>query len=291
MLAALAWLPAGRRLARDAAAYLAAGSPHERYAAMLRLRRADASSAGRAWLAAANTALAEPPLLEPPISDSGTFEPGEPTSIAWRLVARRGHRLVIEADFPGPALFVDVFNADGDRVVSAPRGDHRVDWVVEDDGELVTRVQPELGAAGQFRVTQRLEPSMDFPVEGLSPKAVQSRWGAARDAGRRSHEGIDIFAARGTPVLAATDGWVGTSTTNGLGGNVVWIWSPSRGLSTYYAHLDRHTVSPGDRVRSGHVVGYVGTTGNARGGPPHLHFGIYARGEGAIDPLPFVCGC
>lgn len=68
----------------------------------------------------------------------------------------------------------------------------------------------------------------------------------------------------------------------------MWLWSPSRGLALYYAHLDRHAVSRGDRVGTGDIVGYVGTTGNARGTPPHLHFGIYARGEGAIDPAPFV---
>ena len=88
---------------------------------------------------------------------------------------------------------------------------------------------------------------MTFPVKGLSPRSVQSQFGAQRDAGRRSHEGIDIFAPRGTPVVAAIDGWVGSSTANGLGGNVIWVWSPVGGLRTYYAHLDRYD----PRVREG----------------------------------------
>ena len=291
-VAALIWLPGGRRLAGDAVAYLAAASPHDRHAAGLRLRRADSREPGRSWLEAAGAALEEPPLLKPPVTDSGEFDAGHPTAMAWRVAARRGHRLVVEAEFPGPALFVDVFAAaTGERLASAPGGDHRLAWVVDEDRELVVRIQPEMGVGGAFSVAQRLEASMQFPVQGVSERAVQSQFGASRDAGRRQHEGIDIFAARGTAVLAATDGWVGTSMTNGLGGNVVWVWSPSRGIRTYYAHLDRHAVEPGDRVLAGHVVGYVGNTGNARGGPPHLHFGIYVRGEGSLDPLPFVCGC
>jgi murein DD-endopeptidase MepM/ murein hydrolase activator NlpD len=124
----------------------------------------------------------------------------------------------------------------------------------------------------------------------MTPRAIQSVFGAQRDAGQRLHEGIDIFAPRGTPVVAATDGWVGNALTNGLGGNVIWVWNPLAGTRTYYAHLGRHEAHPGQRVMAGEVVGYVGNTGNARGGPTHLHFGIYVVGEGSVDPLPFVCG-
>jgi murein DD-endopeptidase MepM/ murein hydrolase activator NlpD len=56
----------------------------------------------------------------------------------------------------------------------------------------------------------------------------------------------------------------------------------------YYAHLDRHAVSAGQRVRKGEIVGFIGNTGNARTTAPHLHFGIYRRGQGAIDPLYYV---
>jgi hypothetical protein len=118
--------------------------------------------------------------------------------------------------------------------------------------------------------------------------AVQSFWGADRDGGARAHQGIDIFAPRGTPALAAADGvvrWVGE---NRLGGNVVFVADPARGHSLYYAHLDRQAVTTGQRVRAGDTVGFVGNTGNARSTAPHLHFGIYRAGEGAVDPFPYV---
>jgi SH3-like domain-containing protein len=68
---------------------------------------------------------------------------------------------------------------------------------------------------------------------------------------------------------------------------VVWI-NTSRGQSHYYAHLDDQLVDAGTHVREGEPVGTVGNTGNARRTAPHLHFGIYRRGSGAIDPFPFV---
>jgi SH3-like domain-containing protein len=80
---------------------------------------------------------------------------------------------------------------------------------------------------------------------------------------------------------------VSAATLNNLGGNVVWIRT-SGGQSHYYAHLDEHLVDAGTRVRAGEPIGTVGNTGNARSTAPHLHFGIYRRGSGAIDPFPFV---
>ena len=100
----------------------------------------------------------------------------------------------------------------------------------------------------------------------------------------RKHEGIDIFAARGTPVHSATEGIVLRVGANRLGGRVVWVLGPG-GQRHYYAHLDRFAdISAGLQVRAGTVLGYVGTTGNAAGTPPHLHYGVYESG-GPINPL------
>jgi murein DD-endopeptidase MepM/ murein hydrolase activator NlpD len=141
-----------------------------------------------------------------------------------------------------------------------------------------------------MKIGQLTTAALTFPVSGVGSSAVRSFFRDPRDNNTREHHGIDIFAPRNTPVLAASDGVVSSVGTNRLGGNVVWIWDPERGQSHYYAHLEAQAVSVGERVNAGDVVGYVGNTGNARTTPPHLHFGIYSRGEGPIDPLPFVRG-
>ncbi|HEY4556382.1 MAG TPA: M23 family metallopeptidase, partial [Lysobacter sp.] len=102
----------------------------------------------------------------------------------------------------------------------------------------------------------------------------------------RGHQGVDIFAPRGTPVVSATRGVIMAIRDQGLGGRQVWVMGPG-GERHYYAHLDDW--APGlrerDLVRRGTQLGVVGDTGNARGTPPHLHYGIYTR-DGAVDPLP-----
>jgi murein DD-endopeptidase MepM/ murein hydrolase activator NlpD len=128
--------------------------------------------------------------------------------------------------------------------------------------------------------------TLPVPVEGVRPNGLVDTWQAARSAGRR-HEGIDIFAKRGTPVLSSTEGIVLRVGLNPLGGQVVWVLGPG-GQRHYYAHLDRYgDVHPGMRVAPGAVLGYVGNTGNARTTPSHLHYGIYTAG-GAIDPYPLL---
>ena len=81
------------------------------------------------------------------------------------------------------------------------------------------------------------------------------------------------------------DGYARAS-TNQLGGNVIWLNDATRGRTFYYAHLDRWAVDGGANVQVGDTLGFIGTTGNARTTPPHLHFGIYDGGP--IDPLPFL---
>ena len=102
------------------------------------------------------------------------------------------------------------------------------------------------------------------------------------------HEGQDIFAKRGTPVLSATDGYVFRIGENSLGGHTVSVIGAG-GRIYYYAHLDSYAanIAIGDRVTTQTVLGYVGNTGNATGGPTHLHFGVYTR-EGALNPLPLL---
>ena len=142
--------------------------------------------------------------------------------------------------------------------------------------------------SGQYTISITREPLLGFPVQGRDSRQISSYFGDARDGGSRRHEGIDIFAPRGTPALASVNGTITGVGENRLGGNVVWLADPAHRQRLYYAHLDRFNVTDGQRVTTGDTVGFVGNTGNARTTGPHLHFGVYADGEGALNPLPFV---
>jgi peptidoglycan LD-endopeptidase LytH len=127
---------------------------------------------------------------------------------------------------------------------------------------------------------------LPVPVQGILPSELADTWGAARSGGR-THEGIDIFARRGTPVISSTQGLVIFKGLNLLGGRVVEVVGPA-GWRHYYAHLDAWSVvGIGDWVEVGTVLGYVGDSGNAKGTPTHLHYGVYARGE-ATNPYPLL---
>ena len=128
-----------------------------------------------------------------------------------------------------------------------------------------------------------------MPVDDVTKQKIADTWHAPRSGGR-VHEGQDIFAPKGTKVLSATNGYVYTIGENNLGGQTVSVIS-SGGRIYYYAHLDEYApgLKVGDPVTTRTVLGFVGTTGNAQGTPPHLHFGVYTFGYGdAINPLPLI---
>ncbi|HUF25699.1 MAG TPA: M23 family metallopeptidase [Gemmatimonadaceae bacterium] len=269
---------------------------HERYVQQLRASELDRTALGRDWLAAAESALARPHEVTLPFAESSYLPPEEAVAVAYRFDARRGERLQVEVRVDGadePLVFIDLYSASdsgpaASRVVSAEEGERSLRHDVRRDGGFVLRIQPELLRGGRFVITVRTGASLAFPVSGRDSRAIRSFWGADRDGGRRMHQGVDIFAPRGTAVLAAADGFVSRVSTTSLGGRVIWMRDLERGQSLYYAHLDSQFVSSGTRVRAGDTLGLVGNTGNARGTQPHLHFGIYSRGEGAVDPFPFV---
>ena len=290
LFAAVFLWPVGDAVLRQLAWLLDHRSPHDQYVRELGRAGLDQTEQGRAWLAAAHAAIEQPADGPAVFSRSGVFEEGRHGAYGWRFPVRRGQRVVITAAFGAGRLFIDLVDSNGrTTLASAAAGSTRLTYDVKADARVIARLQPEMSSAGPYRLMQRANATLRFPVADVTPSGVQSTFGGARDAGSRRHEGIDIFAPRGTPVVAAADGWITAQTSNPLGGNVVWVWSLRPRVALYYAHLDRQAVSPGERVRAGDVIGYVGNTGNARGTAPHLHFGLYAPAVGAVDPLPFVC--
>ncbi|MGV3570593.1 MAG: M23 family metallopeptidase [Ramlibacter sp.] len=133
--------------------------------------------------------------------------------------------------------------------------------------------------------SQELQAPLQVPVQGRGAASLVDTWGASRSEGR-SHEGIDIFARCGHPVVSATEGIVLGKGENRLGGMTVRVLGPG-GSMHYYAHLSRYaSIAAGDHVLPGDVLGFVGNTGNARSTPCHLHYGIYLGG-GARNPFPY----
>lgn len=130
-----------------------------------------------------------------------------------------------------------------------------------------------------------------FPVAGSA--SYTDDWGAPRYGPGpvvRQHKGTDIFAQYGTPVIASSAGTVTrVGVRTAVGGNTVTVTAPD-GTFYYYAHLDQHAegLFEGQRVSAGQVLGYVGTTGNAQGTQPHLHYEIHPGGGAAVPPVPYL---
>lgn len=123
------------------------------------------------------------------------------------------------------------------------------------------------------------------PLTG--PKQFMNDWGLSRSGGRW-HQGTDLMARRGTPVVAPAGGKV-TKVENKLGGKAVQLRT-SDGTVFYFAHMDGYGAT--GSVAAGAVIGKVGSSGDAEGGPPHLHFEIHPGGGAAVNPYPTVrLGC
>ena len=138
----------------------------------------------------------------------------------------------------------------------------------------------------QLSLLQQELPTENSLPSPLPEQHLTDTWGAARSQGR-SHEGIDIFAPRGTPIRSTTQGIVSKVGENILGGRVVVVVGPG-GAGHYYAHLEDYAdISPNDWVDAGDIIGYVGDSGNAKGTPPHVHYGIYINGS-AVNPYPLL---
>jgi len=123
---------------------------------------------------------------------------------------------------------------------------------------------------------------------GVAPSDLTPNFGDPRDGGR-THEGEDIMAVKGTPIVSPTAGVVLRTEVGDSEGNAVYVAAPG-GYTYVFMHLDHfgEGVVAGTQLQPGSLIGYVGDTGDAAGGPAHLHFEVHDTSDTPIDPMPFL---
>ena len=148
------------------------------------------------------------------------------------------------------------------------------------DMERIGKENARLKVVKATRVEELLADGLEWPLGG----PVSSPFGLRRffnDQPRNPHGGIDIAAPAGTEIRAPADGLVLETGDYFFNGNSVFL-EHGLGLQTFYAHMSRIDVEPGQRVRTGEVLGAVGATGRVTG--PHLHWSVGLNGTW-VDPL------
>ena len=162
----------------------------------------------------------------------------------------------------------------------------------------VSLVAAMLSAAGASVQAADGAYPMLFPVAGSN--TYTDTWGAPRSEDRL-HRGADIFADKGTPVVAVADGVVTRVAVGKRAGRYIII-KHDDGWKSYYLHLDNDTpgtddglggapaagIKVGVRVEAGDVIDFVGDSGNAEETPPHLHFELHQPDGTAINPTPHL---
>lgn len=270
-------------------------TPQEHYEQELYKAQAEKTASGQTWFKAAKQVLSDTLFTLVPHQERFYLGDSVPAQ-SIRLKIPEGRKLVITTfrneDDSLSKLFLELYriktNGKPQRVEYLKTSDQIVTLADNEGDTLLIRIQTGLNEKIRVSLTLTTQPTLSFPLASYGIQNLISFWGAQRDGGVRAHEGIDIKAPRGTPVVAVENGFITQTGTNNLGGKIVFLSASGSPYSIYYAHLDSQLVSVGQRVVRGDTLGLVGNTGNAITTAPHLHFGIYTRGSGAVDPLPFI---
>ncbi len=253
------------------------------------------SGMGKAWSQAGEKALNDSLRVAPPYQETGYFRAETPTAYGFSFYLKEGQTCEIDLRVQPDSMRVFLELFEKDKTTNTPSWNwlkeidsqtNQLEFVADKTGFYHLRLQAELLATGSYELDIGLAPSISFPVLDGENRDIGGFWGDPR-SGKRKHKGVDIFADKGTPVLATGPGTVSRVKTGGLGGKTVWVRDDKFGHQQYFAHLDEQLVIPGQSVNTGDTLGTVGNTGNARTTPPHLHYGIY-KGSGPVDPLPFL---
>ena len=244
----------------------------------------------KVWLKAGEVYLHDSIMVSLPFQETGYFSLTEPQARFYRFEVKDGQVLTLTTVMKSKEnakLFIDLFTLQDGVWKEITHADSlRLTHEFVASGSCLVRLQPELLVNLFYSITLSVTPVLLNPVKGASNKSIGSFYGDPRDGGKRKHEGIDIFAPKGTFVIAPTDGIVARVGNSTLGGKTVWMNDVKRGHSYYFAHLDSQMVRPGTKVKQGDVLGTVGNTGNARTTPSHLHFGVFQNAS--KDPVTYI---
>lgn len=253
------------------------------------------SGMGKTWYDAGEYALDDSLRIAPPYRETGYFRAEDPTAYGFSFYLKEGQACEIDLRVQPDSMqvFLELFErglstdtAKWKWLAEIDPQTNQLEFIADRTGFYQLRLQAELLATGGYELDIGLAPSISFPVQNGKNSDIGGLWGDPR-SGRRKHKGVDIFAKKGTPVLASGPGTVSRVSMSELGGKTVWVRDDKFGHQQYFAHLDEQLVTEGQVVQKGDTLGTVGKTGNARNTPPHLHYGIY-KDDGAVDPLPFI---
>lgn len=270
-------------------------TPQEHYERDLLKEKLEKTQAGQTWFMVSKAVLTDTLFSMAPYRERFYLGDSTPAQ-SIRIMVPEGRNVVVtplrNQEDSVSRLFVELYtlrnNGKPKRVEYLKTGEEQITYANHEGDTLLLRMQTGLNEKLTVAISITTQPTLSFPVASHGMQDLISFWGAERDRGARAHEGVDIKARRGTPAVASTDGFITQVGTNNLGGKVVFLSASDSPYSLYYAHLDSQLVATGTRVSRGDTLGLVGNTGNAVTTSPHLHFGVYSRGYGAVNPLPFI---
>lgn len=269
-------------------------SPHQQYERKLLNSGLNQSIMGGGWIIKANNLLQNASGIKVPYKETGYFAADKIDGASFRFRLERGQLLtakLTKQSVNSFSIYMDIWeqkeNGEFKMFAFADSLGANLQLEAKRSGDYLLRLQPELLASGSYTLELAIGPSLGYPLKAVNRKQIQSFFGVGRDNNTRRHEGVDIFSAFRTPVIAVAEGTVTGVNENNLGGKVVWFRPKGKDYTLYYAHLDEQIASVGQEVVLGDTLGLMGNSGNARTTPPHLHFGVYTN-NGAVDPLPFI---
>ena len=168
----------------------------------------------------------------------------------------------------------------GDPTAAPTSGElsgREADRMVRTAPAITARPAPEVPTIGPDPVAELRRRRLSLPVDDADIDGTRGHFAQPRDGGSRAHQAIDILAPRHTPVRAVDAGRIAKLFFSRGGGVTVYQFDRAERYTYYYAHLERYApgLKEGSLVSKGEVIAYVGTSGNAPPGTPHLHFAIF----------------